>query len=263
MDFELKVDGRDFKRSLTRTAKDQIPFATAQALNGTAFEARKALRKEAGRVFDSPVKFTKDAFLVEKTTKKDGEIASKVYVHERADDYLHFQIRGGTREPGDAGTFKRAGAVIPVDGGLDTNASGNFPRGKVLSLLKRLARDQKRREVRERKRRRRGAKRLSYQADPADWERTFGKPSVFIGRPDHMPSAPYGIWERPAKQVVDGRVMPKGNPDLRLLVQLDRATDYRARLDFLDVCAETFKGDFAKRFNRELRKAIANAKPKR
>ena len=77
----------------------QLPFAVSQALNSTAFDARKSINSSTKQYFDRPNRFTQTAFLAGKSTKRNLEatvFANNKQGRDRA-RYLRFGIAGGTR----------------------------------------------------------------------------------------------------------------------------------------------------------------------
>lgn len=77
----------------------QLPFAVSQALNSTAFDARKSINSSTKQYFDRPNRFTQTAFLAGKSTKRNLEatvFANNQQGRDRA-RYLRFGIAGGTR----------------------------------------------------------------------------------------------------------------------------------------------------------------------
>jgi hypothetical protein len=77
----------------------QLPFATSQALNAVAFDARKAINSSTRQYFDRPARFTQNAFFVQKANKKTLEaivFAEAAQGRDRA-RYLRYGIQGGTR----------------------------------------------------------------------------------------------------------------------------------------------------------------------
>lgn len=119
----------------------QLPFATSQALNRTAYQLQQHLNYETNRYFDRPTAFTKRAFRFSKSTKSNLEIV--VGAAPLQGRYLRFGVKGGDRP---SKGFERkflSGAYspgIPADAQLaptryaPKNASGNVS----LSTIKRI-----------------------------------------------------------------------------------------------------------------------------
>ena len=74
MNINIKADIKPLNKKLTSAQKKQIPFATANAINQTAFQTRKQLQKDMGNTFrGGAAPFTKRGVLVQKATKKNLE----------------------------------------------------------------------------------------------------------------------------------------------------------------------------------------------
>jgi hypothetical protein len=120
----------------------QLPFATSQALNRTAFQIQQTLNYETTNYFDQPTPFTRRSFRFTKSTKTNLEVL--VGAAPLQGRYLRFGIQGGARP---AKGFERkflsqvvAGGAIPSGAQLvptrlvPTNSSGNVS----LATLKRI-----------------------------------------------------------------------------------------------------------------------------
>jgi hypothetical protein len=77
----------------------QLPFAVSQALNATAFDARRAINGATKQYFDRPARFTQNAFFVQRSTKR--KLEALVYAEAAAGRdrarYLRYGIKGGDR----------------------------------------------------------------------------------------------------------------------------------------------------------------------
>lgn len=112
-------------KKLNRIQKRQVPYATSQGLNDTAFDARKALRVQVVKKLHNPTKFTVNAFLVERANRL--KLKSVVFVEDKRVSYLQWAILGGIRiTPG-------IGTGVPVNQKL--NKYGNIP-GRAKGLVK-------------------------------------------------------------------------------------------------------------------------------
>ena len=97
MEISVKFDVKKLTRSMSRLQRKQIPFATAGALNDTAFQAKKLAVKAMPRFLDRPTPATKKSLRVEKAKKTTLE--SKVYFLDWAWKYMRYQVVCGTRSP--------------------------------------------------------------------------------------------------------------------------------------------------------------------
>lgn len=73
----------------------QLPFATSQALNRTAFQIQQGLNYETTRYFDRPTAFTQRAFRYTKASKTNLEVV--VGAAPLQARYLRLGIQGGSR----------------------------------------------------------------------------------------------------------------------------------------------------------------------
>lgn len=116
---------RDLKRDLGRLRTDQIPFATAQALNATAARVAQAETAALAETFKDPTPFTLRGMAVLKARKTD--LVARVIMKDTQAKYLESYLDGGPQYLGS----KRA-ILKPVD--IKLNAYGNIPRGKLAQL---------------------------------------------------------------------------------------------------------------------------------
>ena len=94
MNINIKADIKPLNKKLTSAQKKQIPFATANAINQTAFQTRKQLQKDMGNTFrGGAAPFTKRGVLVQKATKKNLEGA--VFINKEQSKYLKKAMNGG------------------------------------------------------------------------------------------------------------------------------------------------------------------------
>ena len=69
MRISVKDNIKEVTKGLSKTQRKQIPFATMAALNNTAFNIHKELKKQTPKKFDKPTAYTLKAFRVEKAKK--------------------------------------------------------------------------------------------------------------------------------------------------------------------------------------------------
>jgi len=124
MQISMKADIRRAVKKL-KSAKKQIPFATARALTATAWDVQKEEIRQLPMKLDRPTSFTKLAFGVKKATKQ--HLVATVFVKPIQIKYLRFQIRGGTRRPW--------GRALAVPWGQMVDWHGNLSRGTINALL--------------------------------------------------------------------------------------------------------------------------------
>jgi hypothetical protein len=115
----------------------QLPFATSQALNRTAYQIQQGLNYETTRYFDKPTAFTKRAFRFTKSTKANLEVV--VGAAQLQGRYLRFGVQGGARP---AKGFERYFASQSSGGGtkqlvpaaVKLNASGNVSLSTIRQI---------------------------------------------------------------------------------------------------------------------------------
>lgn len=121
-----------FKRQVRDVVKDieyaqkQTRFATAVALTRTAFQIVQEEKATLPRHLDRPTPFTSRAFRYERATK--DRLRASVYVAPIQEQYLKYQVLGGTRT---------SGIVIPVE--QTVNRYGNIPGLRGGRVIHRLA----------------------------------------------------------------------------------------------------------------------------
>lgn len=123
--LDIKITRNDIGRKLTAMVREQIPFATAMALNATAEQVRIAQQANMRAVLDSPTPFTQNAVAVRKATKKS--LVAVVYVKPIAAAYLEPYEVGGLNKLNGRALLKPVNAKI--------NQYGNLPRNLIRNAL--------------------------------------------------------------------------------------------------------------------------------
>jgi hypothetical protein len=108
-------------RQLSREAKTQIPFATASAINNTAFSVRKAVQVQLPKYIDRPTPYTVRGVRVDKAKKT--LLQGSVFFIPRVAEYMWYQVEGGTRRA------SKKWIAVPT-GNVKLNKYGNVPRSK-------------------------------------------------------------------------------------------------------------------------------------
>ena len=228
MPISLTID-QDLSKATawTKAVQKQLPFATSVALNNVAFDARKAINAGTKGAFHVPVKFTQNAFLVQKSKKKS--LAAFVYAQDKAGKdrarYLRFGIAGGTRpQKGMDAYFENA---VPNDGTIPAgayfmptslvkiNASGNVTQATL----------------------RRISKGISGEA----------RGGFFIGTP-RGGNRPPGIYRRSREQLFPYFIATTDRPD------------YTGRFNIESIGAKVIERRFGIHFNAALSKALSTAR---
>ncbi len=144
---KVTVDTSELVKLRERLGKmrEQLPFATAQALTKTAQAGQAAVRQEMGRVFDRPTPYILDSTFIKPATKQSLEahvylkdIAGKAIAPSKA---IGHQVAGGQR------AWKRSEGALRAIGlmGVDENsvpgeaakrdAYGNMDRGQIIQII--------------------------------------------------------------------------------------------------------------------------------
>ena len=96
MRLNIKTDIKPINKKLSSFQKKQIPFATSQAINKTAFQTRKQLQIDMDTTFrKGATAFTKRGVLVKKSHKTN--LVGNVYINKEQSVYLERQVFGGIR----------------------------------------------------------------------------------------------------------------------------------------------------------------------
>ena len=136
MQISVESDVKELERKL-RKAKRQIPFAIKRALDSTAFDLQRDLKRTLPNYVDQPVKYTGGGIQVEKAQKENliakVGFASKTFGRVMGSipqaDYMKRLIQGGIRTP------RGRAIAVPVPKNMKPNKAGNIPRGKISKLL--------------------------------------------------------------------------------------------------------------------------------
>ena len=126
MNINISSDIKSAQKKLSRVQNKQIPFAASLAINETAENANNAVKAQARKKLDNPRPQTVNAFRVGKRAIK-SRLRCDVFILDWADEFLRYQIEGGVRRSGGAGTG------VPVNQRL--NKYGNIP-GRRKGLVK-------------------------------------------------------------------------------------------------------------------------------
>ncbi len=130
--ISVRVDTAAVTRYLTTVQRQQIPFATASALNDVAFTAQASERAAFGAFFKHPRPFTKRSVMVTKATK--AQQAATVFIRPEVAKYLAPYEYGGVHVvPGKA-------QLVPITLRLDQYGQLTKP---TLAKLNAMAHDPK------------------------------------------------------------------------------------------------------------------------
>ena len=127
MQISVKTNTKEITKKVSRLFSSQIPFATSVAINNVAFGLRGWEMAQIPAFLDRPTPFTLRGVRYTKSNKRN--LTAFVYLTEPVDEYMKYQIHGGSRPA-------KRGCVLPSRR-VKTNTYGNLPRGKSKTLRKR------------------------------------------------------------------------------------------------------------------------------
>ena len=137
MQIQLKADTKKLTKHLSFIQKQQVPFATSNALNAVAFDARSAVQKALPQRLDRPTKGLINSVQVDKSKKKHliarvgfaGKGFGKTKWTDTPALIMARLISGGLRKP------RGRAIIVPVVKNIKLNKFGNLPRTKISKLL--------------------------------------------------------------------------------------------------------------------------------
>ena len=133
MRIDIKSNIKEVTKGMSSIQKQQIPFATANAINTTLFELKKEMAKQTVKKLDNPTPFTQRGFLVDKAKKT--KLFGLLFAKEEVAKYLHYQIEGGTRSSGKKFAIPTSNAKLNRYGNIP-NKKGGVVKGKKQKILK-------------------------------------------------------------------------------------------------------------------------------
>ncbi len=227
-------------RQLDDVQARQIPYAMARALNDTAKQVIKAEQQHMRSVFDRPLKFTLNAFMVRYANKRDHPMVATVERKPSAGRrfYLEVQASGGPRpqtrlERAMTYRLKYAGQIVAVTpaAGMRLTAAGNMSPAMVQRVLSGV---QSQLDARQ-------------NTTAASRKRHKTREQYFVPRPGSKLSP--GVWER------------RGKRGIRKVMHFTSARPtYTPRFRFEEVAEMKARETFEANFHRWLQQALATAK---
>ena len=233
--LSVQSDTKQLTAYLKGVQKKQIPFATKNALNDVAFDARSFVKKSLPRRFDRPTQGLISSVQVKKTNKKDltaivgfaGLGFRTTKWSESPAKIMRRHIKGGTRFPKMGGKLR-----IPSDtkgGGIKLNKFGNIA-GKKNKIAKMLGKSDQ----------------------------------FFEGVPKGLSNKERGIWERiPANNKrAKGSQATKWKATGKIIQRIayEPFTKYKATYPFEKIVVLAVNKNYKKRFVRALQKALKTAR---
>lgn len=217
-------------RKTFQTLESNIQKAAAGFLNGIAFEAQKALKAHVKEAFDGSVPFTQRAWTVEKAKPTSGMqgIFAEVRALPAQAAYLRFQIDGGVRKTGDAGS----GPFDLMVFGAKKNKAGNIRWGYP-KLLSKQNREEKSKRTSLRAQRE-AARAQGQDTSELAWFRVSrNRPGIFFGETGGIK----GYWQRPkrskaAKTRQIGVISVRPTEQLKPLLSVADQARYKPRYQY-------------------------------
>ncbi len=131
MNINVKVESNLDKAGIfVASMYKQMRFATANAINSTAFDARTSLSGATRQYFNNPTPFTQKGFQVEKANKTN--LVGIVGAESKRGRYLRTQIKGGDR--GVKPFERRFGLGRLVPAAIKLNSYGNPTKPAITKL---------------------------------------------------------------------------------------------------------------------------------
>lgn len=239
--IRLSLQGRDeLGRALSDIEREQLPFATALALNRTAQAVKTAQIEAMRRVFDRPTRFTLNSLFIKPATKR--RLEAKVWVKDYASKavpptrWLTPEVFGGGRGEKrserllQARGILTAGRAVLPGRNVRLDGHGNVSRGMMQKILSGLQAQQDR------------------YANSTDSRRSDPNRRRFfvLGRGANA----VGIAERTGKR----------RSSLKLLLAFGGKPNYNTRLDFFRIADNVVERTLADELDRSLTHAVATAK---
>ena len=234
--LSVQSDTKQLTAYLKGVQKKQIPFATKNALNDVAFDARSFVKKSLPRRFDRPTQGLISSVQVKKTNKKDltaivgfaGLGFRTTKWSESPAKIMRRHIKGGTRFPKMGGKLRS-----PSDtkgGGIKLNMFGNIA-GKKNKIAKMIGKSDQ----------------------------------FFEGVPKgNFSNKDRGIWERtPANNKrAKGSKAKKWKATGKIVQRIayEPFTKYKARYPFEKIVVLAVNKNYKKRFERALKEALKTAR---
>jgi hypothetical protein len=123
--IDLSSAMKELTRDLDRLERQQVPFATARALTDVARKAAAVETASLPKTFDSPTRFTLNAFAVIPARKSN--LTATLLIKDRQAQYLGPYEDGGKQWLG-----TKRGMLTPKN--VTLNAYGNLTKGRLKAL---------------------------------------------------------------------------------------------------------------------------------
>lgn len=211
---------------LGEVAREQIPYATAKALNDLAFDGMRAAKSELAQSMTLRNRFSQSGIQVNKADKHDWpNVQAEVGIEERR-SYLIDHVTGGQREGG------RHGRAILADTTL-RNPRGRVPKRNRPGAL--IARSGKRRA-------------------------SGRRPGARDGQ--HSPALPFMIYSRRWGNEVLVRRLGTSRYPLEILYAFRKHVAIRREFEMDLAVQRQVQANYNRAFGKALQRALRTAKPR-
>ena len=200
-DFEISVrtNVKEIQKSLDTFTRQEVPYATALAINSICAKIIEREKANFKSVFDRPTPFTLNALGFKPASKLNP--TATIFMKDAQEKYLEPYEYGGKQIPVKPGNV----AVLnPIAIGL--NQYGNIPQNRIKQLLGLDLNDPHKVKVMSARR----------QTNLQKNQRMY-----FTGVPSNKPGAPAGLWQR----------LPD-HKGLKLIVKFADPKDVHQHLDY-------------------------------
>lgn len=243
--FSFNSNSKAINAKLANLASRQIPFAASKALNGTANELIDWNRIQMKRRFDKPVKYTLNAFRVDRSTKHRLTAGVRRKDKPAGKHYFEVEAKGGTRpyKAIEKMAAKITGGnkfLIPTSKGRGQMKNGAINAGEVTRAMAAIGSGPSSNPFSKRRQDRATAAR-SKQKNPSQY---------FVTPPGSGKNKTGGIYRR----------TPAGRKVTKVFHIIEKQPIYEKRLPFKMYMTKQAKLSFPKNFRREMRAALRTAK---
>ena len=246
--FKFDSNSKQINAKLANLAMRQIPFAASKALNQTAVELKSWNRIQMQRRFDKPVKYTLDAFMVDRSNKRKLVAGVRRKDKPSGKHYLEVQAKGGTRPRKGVEKMMEQRiayngilrAVVPTSKGNGQTKAGGINMGEVNRAMAGLGSSYSATSY-TRDRQRAAESKRNLQKRPSQY---------FVSEPSSGKNKTGGIYKKSAA----------GKKVTKVFHFLDYSPQYKKKLPFKSYMTKQAKLSFPKNLRREMRAALRTAK---
>jgi len=243
--FKFDSDSKKINAKLANLAMRQIPFAASKALNQTAVELKAFNRIQMQRRFDKPVKYTLNAFMVDRSNKRKLVAGVRRKDKPSGKHYFEVEAKGGTRpykaiEKMASGITGGNKFIIPTSKGRGQMRNGAINVGEVTRAMAAIGASPSSNPY-SRQRQAKAAKTRAGQKNPSQY---------FVSPPGSGKNKSGGIYKR----------TPAGRKVTKIFHVIEKEPQYEKRLPFKSYMTKQAKLSFPKNLRREMRSALRTAK---